>query len=129
MANSIVEKIILNGSKLLVLEYQIVGDGSGEETATKLVDMSTFSPIAAELVIRKFAANLDGFSARLLYDATTDTAALVLPEGSSGFDYQALGGSVQSNAGDGVTGDIMITTVGLGTGNAGTIRLELGKKF
>lgn len=126
MPNTITEKIILNGSRLLVLEYQISGDGSGEETATQLVDVSDFA--CSRVAIRKFVANLDGFAANLLWDATTDVQALAIPEGASGVDFAQVGGPLRNNAGSGITGDIMITTIGLGAGNNGTLRLELVKK-
>ena len=43
MANTITTQTIVDGERNLVTKTTILGDGSGEETATLLIDASTFS--------------------------------------------------------------------------------------
>lgn len=126
MANTITEKIIANGTRNLVLEYQITGDGSGEETGTVLVDHSALGA-SGDLAIKKHYSALNGFSAALSWDATAPVHALALEEGEGGVDWTDAGGVVKNNAGDGKTGDVKITTTGLGSGDKGTIRLWMVK--
>ena len=131
MANTISAKVVLDGQRKIVLEYDILGDGSGEETDTVLIDFSTLSipnrmdytNIAIERIIWVFS----GFSAYLSWDATTNVRFLELNANNGGYDFTAAGGPLTSNAGTGATGDVVITTAGLGAGDHGTIRIE-GKK-
>ena len=131
MANTITTTSIINGSRVLAVEIQILGDGSGEESDTVVVDYSALAtePGVTELALRKFAANVNGFTAELQWDATTDIPFLTIPDGPSGFDVaQFFGGPVNDRTGAGQTGDVLMTTVGLGAGDTGTIFLEFIKK-
>lgn len=128
MANTISKKTILDGDSLYILELEIEGDGSGEETGTNIIDVSAIGGTPSGIVIRKAWWSLTGFSASLLWDATTDVLALQCYEGEGGLDYMQIGGPIQNNAGTGKTGDLLMTTVGLGSGDKGTIRLECRKK-
>jgi hypothetical protein len=132
MANLITKKTILDGERVYILELQITGDGTGDETATQIVDFSTLNNPKdigyTKLALKKFYADLTGFSATLLWDATVDTLFQTLVEGDSGVDYSVIGGPIQNDAGAGVTGDVNLSTVGLGSGDVGTIRLEFYKK-
>lgn len=127
MANTITTQTIVDGAKNLVTKTTILGDGTGEETATLLIDASTFSGAPDKLKIVRIQAYLTGFSVKLLWDATTDVTAIELPAGGDlSMDFEKFGGLI-NNAGTGVTGDIMFTTVGLGAGDTGTIVLEMKK--
>ena len=42
MANTITRQTVLNGARNVVIKLSIVGDGSGEETATSAFDASAF---------------------------------------------------------------------------------------
>ena len=123
MPNTITENKILDGRKL-VLEYQITGDGSGEESDTVLVDFSGLASGFSEFCIQKALWALSGFSATLDWDATTNVKALECPEGEGGFDFSQIGGPIINRSGTGKTGDLLITTVGLGSGDSGTLRIE-----
>ena len=125
MATTPSVKVLLNGSRLLILEIQYVYNDA-EVSDAIVVDVSAYS--TARVAINKYVANLVGHSATLLWEATADVRALAIPEGASGIDFAAVGGPILNNAGDGITGDIGLTTVGLAAGDHGTIRLELIKK-
>ena len=127
MANSIITQTIVDGERNVVTKTHIVGDGSGEETATQLLDVSAFSGAPGTVKITKIQAYLSGFSVSLLWDATTDVEIVNLPtDDNLSQDYMRFGGLI-NNAGTGVTGDIMFTTVGLGLADEGTIVLEMKK--
>jgi hypothetical protein len=128
MANTITVTERLDGTRKFVIEVQIVGDGSGQETATSIIDVSGMSPPANAVAIQKVYASLDGFSARLLWDATSDVDACILPEGESGIDFMAIGGPLLNTSGAGKTGDLLLATTGLGATGKGQIRIEGYKK-
>lgn len=130
MVNTITKTTILDGPRNLVVLVNIVGDGSGEETATVLVNRSAFAPTTdTKLVLKRVAGHLVGFGARLLFDGTADIDAVML-SGDQQFDYgfRKTGGISSNRAGAGATGNLLITTIGLGNGDRGTFQLELTKQ-
>ncbi len=128
MPNTINVETELDGERNLVLQIGISGDGSGDEAATQLVDISDYSHTPTSCSLKAVSGDLTGFSATLLWDATTDEVAHEIPAGHSFMDFEYTGGGI-NRSGTGKTGDIMITTVGLGSGDKGSIRLELRKKY
>lgn len=129
MANTITKTQLFDGGLYLVQHVQIAGDGSGEETGTIIIDRSTFTPAGTKLVVDKVEGLLSGFTARLLLDATGDLELCALPDGHP-FDYcwEKIGGVASGKAGAGSTGDLLITTAGLGNGDRGTITIHARKK-
>ena len=70
-----------------------------------------------------------GMKTRLFFDATSNAFIIELGENQSGFhDYTSFGG-LKNNAGSGVTGDILFTTVGHSSGDTYTITLEMRKNY
>lgn len=133
MANTFSLQTIHDGKRNLVVQLDIVGDGSGEESATLFIDISTYAsdprrgaPTGCK--IEKIKATLEGFAAKLLWDATTDVEAFLLGQTPTDMRF-THGGGLVNNAGSGKTGDIRITTVGLGSGDQGTIILYLRKTY
>jgi len=129
MANTITKTTIVDGPRNLVQLINILGDGSGEETDTVLVDRSTFAPTnGTKLVVEKIEGLNHGFTARLMFDATTDLTIVHLPDAEwFHYDWCGFGGVASSHAGAGANGDILITTAGLGSGDAGTFILQMRK--
>lgn len=125
MANTITSQTLVDGSVLCTLNRHILGDGSGEETNTILVDASAFN--TSNLKVMKVQSSLTGFSVKLDFDATANVPFLELPAGDSEFDFTSFGG-ISNSAGTGKTGDILFSTVGLGSGDSGSIILHLKKK-
>lgn len=133
MANVFSLQTIHDGPRNLIVQLDIVGDGSGEQTATDFIDISTYASVPLQgaptgCVIKKIKSTLEGFSAKLLWDASTDVEAFLLGQTSVDMDFSDFGGLV-NNSGSGKTGDILITTVGLGSGDSGTIILTLRKTY
>ena len=128
MANSIVKQTILDGSKWLIVKIHIDGDGTGEETATVLVDASTYSPAFTNESLEILHANLTGFTCDLLWDATANVVITNIPDYEVHLTPTEIGVGFPNNAGAGRTGDILFTTSGLGAGDHGTITLKIKKK-
>lgn len=124
MANTVTIRKAIDGSRLFSTQIDIVGDGSGEETATVIVDCSALAGAPSDFKIRAIQWSLDGFSAELLWDATTNVHAFTLPAGSDGLRFSDTGAHLLNNSGAGKTGDLLITTIGLGSGQSGTIIIE-----
>lgn len=125
MANTVEIQTLVNGQRNLVLKIHIDGDGSGEETATTIVDVSAYS--ATEVSIQSLQSTLSGFTAEILWDADTDKHAFNIADFDVNQDFRRYGGLI-NNAGAGKTGDIKITTVGLGSGDTGHIVLAMKKR-
>lgn len=131
MANTVSINKLIDNNKCLVVKVDILGDGSGEETDKIIVDASTFTPAFTDCAIAAIFSSLSGFKALLEFDATTDTPAFSLSEGV--VDYGRLAAdnfnTIPNTAGSGITGDILMTTLGLGANDSGTILLKINKKF
>lgn len=129
MANTVSIQKLTDGTKKAALKIVILSDGvSGEETDTAVVDVSTLTPVPTDVVIDRICYDTTGCSAVLEWDATADTPLMLLGTDShADFDFRPYGG-VHSTAGAGETGDILITTTGLGTAGDGiTLLIELSK--
>ena len=126
MANAITTQVLFESTKRYFVKINILGDGSGEETGTVLVDVSALTPAASKVSLVHLQAAFIGFTAELLWDATTDVRVLTIPEYWIDFNFHHAGG-LDNNAGTGVTGDLLITTTGLGSGDSGFLVMEFDK--
>lgn len=124
MANTVTIRKALDGSRYFTTQIDIVGDGSGQESDTVIIDASALAGAPSTFKIRAIQWSLDSFSAELNWDATTNVHAETLPAGSDGKRYSDTGAHLLNNAGTGVTGDLLITTFGLASGYSGTIIIE-----
>lgn len=127
MANTIETQTIVDGSSNLVVKIHIDGDGTGDEAVTVLIDASTYSPAFTNSRLMHIHSNLVGFSAELIWDATTNVHAWICPDYDQDQDFTHVGG-IPNNTGAGRTGDVLITTTGLGAGDTGHIMLWFKKK-
>lgn len=132
MANAITTQVINDGQRNVVIKVTIVGDGSGEETKTVLFDASAYTPATTNNNLRRITYLLNGFDAVLYWDATTDVVLMPLDQDlQEDVDFTGENtryGGIPNNGGAGRTGDILITTTGLGSGDVGYIVLHLNKK-
>lgn len=126
MANTLTIQYPVNGSRYFSCKVDIVGDGSGEISATTLIDPTvSLTGKPTKFKIRAIQWDLVGFDAQLLWDATTDVHAFELPQGiNGGIRFADTGAHLCNNAGSGVTGKLLITTVGLSSTGKGTIVIE-----
>lgn len=125
MADAVSSQTLVDGAKNVVMKFTNVSDGTGETSVLK-VDVSALSGAPERVKIIAVHWKLSGMSVRILWDATTDVDALVLSEGEGHHCYRKFGG-IQNNAGDGVTGDILFTTLGASMNDSYDITLEMQK--
>lgn len=126
MANTVARRVILNGSRNYVVEFTVVGDGTGEETLTRINETS--GDMGTDNKIMSINYVLNGFNAKLYFDASTDLFAWGLDsDKQETVKFNKVGGLV-NNAGTGKTGDLLITTTGLGIGDSGSIIVWFRKK-
>lgn len=132
MAATVTSQTILDGTKTLIVKIHIDGDAAGDLTDYVLVDASTFTPAYTNCSLRLLHALLSGFTAHLLWDATTNVEIINVPDYEVHYSQDEIMGrigSLPNNAGAGKTGDILITTSGLAAGDHGTMVLEITKKY
>lgn len=128
MADAVTSQTILDGERLFIGKFTNISDGTGE-TAVVKIDVSTLSPNANGnacngVKINRLWYTTHGMEVRILFDATTDTFAWLIPQNNSYFmDFSSFGG-LPSNAGAGVTGDVSFTTVDASNGDMYTIVIE-----
>lgn len=125
MADAVSTQVLVDGQRNAVIKFTNVSDGTGEAAVLK-VDVSTLSGTPDKVKIERIDYDISGMAVNVLWDATTDVPAVVLSTGQYGFDFGVFGG-LQNNAGAGITGDILFTTVGAAAGDTYTIILHLKK--
>lgn len=136
MANTVDIQKINDGDRNATFKVYIASDGaSGDESDTAIVDVSTLNAdehgVAVDNVkITRIQSLLNGFDARLEWDADTDDEILTIKDGTEfDFDYSLSGGLVNPKS-TGYTGDVTVTTTGLAsTDDEGTIYLECKKRY
>jgi hypothetical protein len=127
MANTITRQVLVNGTKHYIIKVTIEGDGSGEETATRIPVSSGDAGTSGNKLL-SILGSTTGFSAKLLWDATTDVLSLTLPpDREFNYDFRNEVGGLPNNAGAGITGDLVFTTSGLGAGDAGFLLIDIAK--
>jgi len=133
MADAVTSQTILDGERLFIAKYTNISDGTGETGVVK-VDVSTLNPNAFGYAcngvkINKIWSTTHGMEVRILFDATTDTFAWMIPQNTNYLmDFSTFGG-IPSNAGAGVTGDVLFTTSDASAGDMYTIVLECIKTY
>ena len=133
MADAVTSQTLVDGKHIAVLKFTNVSDGSGE-SAVKKVDVSDLSKnqrgaSCTRATIEKIWWQCNGMKVQVLFDASTDVLCIELGENQSGHhDYTSFGG-LTNNAGSGVTGDIMFTTVGHSSADTYTITMQVRKSY
>ena len=133
MADNVTSQTILDGERLFIAKYTNISDGTGE-TAVVKVDVSTLNPSASGhacngVKINKIWSTTHGMEIRILFDATTDAFAWLVPQNTNYLmDFSTFGG-LPSNAGAGVTGDVAFTTSDASNGDMYTVVLECIKTY
>lgn len=122
MADAVATQVLQDGTYHMVVKLTNVSDGTGE-SAVKKVDASDYS--ASAFRIEKIDYSTVGMAVRLLWDATTDVVAWAIPQDVIG--RHCFSPALTNDAGTGVTGDILLTTVGHTTGDSYSIVLHLTK--
>ncbi len=128
MADTVSSQTILDGERLFIGKFTNISDGTGE-TAVIKIDVSTLNPNAFGFAcngikINKIWGAVHGMNVRILFDATADTFAWMIPQNTNYLmDFSTFGG-IPSNAGAGVTGDVSFTTLDASNGDMYSIIIE-----
>jgi hypothetical protein len=127
MADAVTSQTLIDGERNLVMKFTNISDGTGEAAVLK-VDVSTMLGAPTTVRITRIHYATFGMAARLLWDATTDVVAWTIAADQEGcHDFSAFGG-ISNNAGSGITGDIMLTTIGHSAGDSYSIIVEMQKQ-
>ena len=132
MADAVTSQTLIDGPAHTVMKFTNISDGTGESAVTK-VDVSALQPsqngqTCTGVKIERIWWQCIGMKVQILFDATTDQFCIELGENQSGdHDYTYFGG-LTNNAGSGVTGDVLFTTVGHSSADTYTIILQMRKK-
>lgn len=129
MADAVSTQTLIDNQQWTVIKLTNTSDGTGESAVLK-VDVSALSPAASRVVVSRIIYSVSGMVARLLWDATTDVTMIDLQgDGDMNFDagpcHEFRG--LTNNAGTGITGDVMLTTVGHSSGDSYSIILVMRK--
>ena len=133
MADAVTTQTILDGEHLVIQKFTNISDGTGETAVNKVI-VANLAPNSFGLAcngvkINKIWAQTQGMSVDILWDATTDVLCETIPENQFYLmDYSSFGG-LPNNAGSGVTGDVLFTTVGAASGDRYTITIEAIKTY
>ena len=132
MADVFVEKVIDDGPRKLVKSFSYTHVDAGQ-SAVMAVDVSGLSSLqdgsaCTEVRINKIWFSTSNLELNILWDASTDVLAIVLPTDYQGsFDFSSFGGLV--NSATSPTGDIRFTTVGHAANDDYTVVLECIKTY
>ena len=133
MADAVTSQTIFDGDKKVIQKFTNISDGTGESEVKK-VDVSALTTnghgqTCTSVTIEKIWWQCVGMKTRLFFDATSNAFIIELGENQSGYhDYSSFGG-LKNNAGSGVTGEILFTTVGHSSADTYTITLEMRKNY
>lgn len=123
MADAVTTQVLFNGEKKLIVLLTNISDGTGESAVSKIA-AATYG---SNLRIMGLKYSTFGMAVRLLWDADADVPAWLIPSDADGcHDFSSFGG-LKNAGGDGVTGNISLTTVGHTSGDTYSIILELAK--
>lgn len=140
MANVIREQKLIDSNKRSLIKYVIVSDGT-QESNTRLVDASSlaFAMNATGVIsqtdmksnykttIKKIKAySKTAGSVRLKWEGDANSEIITFGSASVDFNFEN-DGAVISNPEANATGDILISTVGLSSGDAITLFIDLKK--
>ena len=134
MADAVASQTIQDGPRKAIFKFTNVSDGTGE-SAVKKIDVSalTADPITGaactKVTIEKIWYSTIGMGVKIFFDASTDVLAWQLnADYADELDFSEFNG-IPNNAGSGVTGDIMFTTVGHSNNDVYTVCLSVIKHY
>ena len=134
MADAVASQTIQDGPRKAICKFTNVSDGTGE-SAVKKIDVSalTADPMTGaactKVTIEKIWYSTIGMGVKIFFDASTDVLAWQLnADYADEIDFSEFNG-IPNNAGSGVTGDIMFTTVGHSNNDVYTVCLSVIKHY
>ena len=133
MADAVATQTLLDGERLVIQKFTNISDGTGETAVNKVIVANLAANAAGfactGVKINRIWANTHGMEVRILWDATTDVFAWMIPQNTTYDMSFADFGGLKNNAGTGVTGNIAFTTSDQSSGDMYTIVLECIKTY
>lgn len=126
MADAVTSQTLFDGTDRAILKFTNISDGTGE-AAVKKADVSGLVGAPSVVKITQAWFTVAGMTVQILWEATANVLAFAIGGDQSGhLDFREFGGIV-NNAGSGITGDLLFTTVGHTSGDTYSIILEVSK--
>lgn len=143
MANLIREQRLVDNNKRTLLKYVFISDGTTNANSV-LVDVSTLRfamnangyimqsnthPKSAyrTTITRIFSVGRGNGALKLQWHGDANSEIIVIPAGSVDLTFEGLGGGVISNPEANSTGDILLSTSNVSTGEHFTVLIDLKK--
>ena len=114
------------GPRNLIMQWTGVSDGAGSENLVKKVDVSELTPACEAVSVRKITGTVDFGIVELYWDALTPLKFAEL-SGTIDLDYDRISG-LRNDAGGGVNGDLLLSTVGFELDSIYNLQIEMIKK-
>ncbi len=133
MADLVASQTLLDGERLFIGKFTNISDGTGETAVVKInpstLSVNAYGRACNGVKINKIWATTHGMEVRILWDATTDVFAWMIPQNTNYLmDFSSFGG-LQNNAGTGVNGNVLFTTADMSAGDMYTIVIECIKTY
>lgn len=134
MADTVTTQTLLDGERLVIQKFTNISDGTGEAAVNKVIVANlapnSYGVACTGLKLNRVWSSTAGMAVELLWDATTDVLAWVLPQDTT--YYMHFGehfGGIPDNSGAGRTGNLAFTTVGASLGDSYSIIVECIKVY
>lgn len=117
-----------DGARNYTIKLVDISDGTGL-SLVKVVDVTTMNPNpGVHLKVRKIQYTIHSGAVILYWEATTNVPIVFLAEGTDMLDFSKVyAGGYPNNAGTGVTGNILLSTVAFAANSGFSVELELLK--
>lgn len=132
MADTVTTRLLFDGLRRKIYNFNCVSDGTGESGVTK-VDISTLlfkdgKTVPTYTAVDLIDFNIQGFtSVRVYWDHAVDDPIAILPAGTGTLDWNALGGKPDPRS-TGGNGNILFTSAGATSGATYEITMYLRPK-
>ena len=135
MADAVTSQTILDdGGKNLIMKFTNISDGTGESNVAK-IDVSALTAgmngqACNRVVLNKIWFSNVGMGFKLLWNASSNVHILQAPaDWADTWDFTMNLPGIPNNAGSGVNGDLLLTTVGHSSGDAYSIVIWATKGY
>jgi hypothetical protein len=133
MADVVASQTLLDGERLFIGKFTNISDGTGETAVVKInpstLSVNAYGRACNGVKINKIWSTTHGMEVRILWDATTDVFAWMIPQNTNYLmDFSSFGG-LQNNGGTGVNGNVLFTTADASSGDMYTIVIECLKTY
>jgi|TARA_R110002020_G_scaffold79165_10_gene198711 hypothetical protein len=133
MADAVTSQTIQDGQRTAIMKFTNLSDATGETNVAKvsvasLEAQETTGAACTSVTVQSIQFVTYGLAVRIDLDATANVLLATLPENySDSLDFSDYG--VPNNAGGGVTGDILFSTIGAGAGDSYMVVLTMTKNY